>query len=199
MRNIAGTVFVEIALPISVYLILVVGGLPPVWALLSAAGVSVAVLSIGWLRTRKLTTLGAVVLAQFILGVIIALVTGDARFVLAKDYLVILVIALAAAVTIRLERPFIARIRRDLAPDPDRFEDQWHHNRAFRAAHRRLTWWWVIGLVSHALVAVVIIYAAPLTVAVITTNILTPLVLITLITITEAHTRRAVRLAASAC
>ncbi|MDQ1632430.1 MAG: hypothetical protein QOC80_2402, partial [Frankiaceae bacterium] len=117
--------------------------------------------------------------------------TGDARFVLVKDYVVTFVIALAALGTLGLDRPFIARIRRDLSPDPERFDDEWARNAAFRRVHRRLTALWVVGLVGEVVVAVVIVYTTPLAVAVVVTGVLTPAVLLTLIAVTQVRAGRA--------
>lgn len=189
MRNILRTVLVEVLTPIAVYLLLVGLRVAPVWALVGSAGVSVLVLAVGWVRTRTLSTLGLLVLAQFVLGVAIAMLTGDARFVLAKDYLLTLLVALAAAASLRLRRPFIARVRRDLSPDPGGFDEHWDTSPAFRRVHRRLTWAWVAGLAGQALVAITIIYSVPLTAAVVATNVLTPAVLLGLITLTEARAR----------
>jgi hypothetical protein len=152
--------------------------------------VSVAVLAVGWVRSRRTSALGVLVLVRFVLGIAVALVTGDARFVLLKDYLVTLVIALAAAGTLRLERPFIAWVRRDLAPDRERFDAQWRDNPAFRRVHRQLTRWWVGGLVGEVALAVVLIYTVPLTAAVVGTSVLTPAVLLGLIAVTQTRARR---------
>jgi hypothetical protein len=192
-RNIARTVLVDILIPIAAYLGLVRLGMAPVWALAASAGVSVLVLGLGWWRTRSLSTLGVLVLVRFLLGIVVAVVTGDARFVLVKDYLVTLLIAIAAAATLSLQRPFIARVRRDLSPDPVRFDQQWAANAEFRSVHRQLTKIWVVGLVAEVVVAIAVIYTAPLTVAVIVTNVLTPAVLLTLIAVTQARAGRAER------
>ena len=189
MRNVLRTVVVEVLTPIAVYLLLVGLAVPPVWALVGSAAVSVVVLAVGWARTRTLSTLGLLVLAQFVLGVVIALLTGDARFVLAKDYLITLLVALAAAASLRLRRPFIARVRRDLSTDPSRFDEQWDSSPAFRRVHRRLTWAWVAGLAGQAVLAIIVIYSVPLTAAVVATSVLTPAVLLGLITLTEARAR----------
>lgn len=189
--NILRTVLVDILLPIGAYFGLVGWGLTPAWALAASAGVSVAVLGIGWVRTRAVSTLGLLVLVRFLLGLVVALVTGDARFVIVKDYLVTFVIALVALGTLGLDRPFIARIRRDLSADPGRFDDEWVRNAAFRRVHRQLTALWVVGLVAEVVVAVVVVYTAPLSVAVVVTGVLTPAVLLTLIAVTQVRAGRA--------
>jgi intracellular septation protein A len=183
--NVIRTVLLDILLPIAAYFGLVSCGLAPAWALAASAGIAVVALGARWFRSRELSTLGLLVLVRFVLGVVVALLTGDARFVLVKDYLVTFVIALAALGTLRLGRPFIARIRRDLSPDPARFDEQWDRDPGFRRTHRRLTGLWVVGLVGEVVVAVVVIYTTPLAVAVVVTGVLTPAVLLTLTAVTQ--------------
>ena len=189
--NILRTVLFDILLPIGAYFGLVSRGLTPAWALAASAGIAVVALGVRWLRAGEVSTLGVLVLVRFVLGLLVALLTGDARFVLVKDYVVTFVIALAALGTLRLDRPFIARIRRDLSPDPERFDDEWVRNPAFRRTHRRLTALWVVGLVGEVVVAVVIVYTTPLAVAVVVTGVLTPAVLLTLIAVTQVRAARA--------
>ena len=165
--NILRTVLLDVLLPIGAYFALVSWGLTPAWALAASAGIAVVALGVRWLRAGEVSTLGVLVLVRFVLGLLVALLTGDARFVLVKDYVVTFVIALAALGTLRLDRPFIARIRRDLSPDPQRFDDEWARNAGFRRTHRRLTALWVVGLVGEVVVAVAIVYTTPLAVAVV--------------------------------
>jgi len=189
--NILRTVLLDVLLPIGAYFALVSWGLTPAWALAASAGIAVVALGIRWLRAGEVSTLGVLVLVRFVLGLLVALLTGDARFVLVKDYMVTFVIALAALATLGLDRPFIARVRRDLSPDPQRFDDEWARNAAFRRVHRRLTAMWVVGLVGEVVVAVAIVYTAPLSVAVVLTGVLTPAVLLTLIAVTQVRAGRA--------
>ena len=191
IKNVLGTVAVDIGLPIAAYFALVAVGLVPGWALTSSAAVSVISLAVRWWRSREVSTLGILVLVQFGLGVVVAVLTGNPRFVLAKDYLITFLIAIAALATLRLRRPFIARIRRDLSPDRDQFDAEWEDNPRFRAVHRELTWWWGVVLTVEVGVALAIIYTAPLGVAVVATNILTPAVLLGLIAFTQARASRA--------
>jgi hypothetical protein len=189
--NIVQTVLLDVLLPIGAYFGLVSWGLTPAWALAASAGIAVVALGVRYLRVREVSTLGVLVLVRFVLGLLVALLTGDARFVLVKDYAVTFVIALAALGTLRLDRPFIARIRRDLSPDPQRFDDEWVRNAAFRRTHRRLTALWVVGLVGEVVVAVAVVYTTPLAVAVVVTGVLTPAVLLTLIAVTQVRAGRA--------
>lgn len=191
IRNVLRTVATDIALPLAAFFALTAVGLKPVWALAIAAGVSVIVLGIEWTLTRHLSTLGILVLVRFGLGIVVALITGDARLVLAKDYVITAGIAAFAAATLRMKRPFIACIRRELTPDPERFDREWNGDEHFRRQHARLTWMWVAGLGLEVAIALLVIAVAPLTAAVVITNVLTPSVLLTLIGITQVIGHRA--------
>lgn len=152
IANALRTVGVQVVLPIAAYLLLVQLGTSAAWALVGSAGVSVVALVLEWIRSRQLSTLGLLVLVQFVLGIAVAGLTGDARLVLLKDYVITAVIVLGAAASLALPRPFIARVRRDLSPDRSAFDRRWTHQRGFRRVHRRLTLLWVAGLLGQAAV-----------------------------------------------
>ena len=190
ITNTLRTVSVQVVLPIGIYLLLVHSGVTAAWALVGSAAASVAALVVDYVRTREVSTLGLLVLVQFSLSVAVAGVTGNPRLVLLKDYLVTAAIALGALASLALRRPFIARIRRDLSPDRDTFDRRWATQAPFRRVHRRLTLLWTVGLLSEAGAAAVVIYAVPLVVAVVATNILTPAVLVALISITQSRVSR---------
>ncbi|MET0693864.1 MAG: VC0807 family protein [Propionibacteriaceae bacterium] len=190
ISNTLRAVGVQVVLPIATYLLLVQLGTSPAWALVGSAGVSVLALVLEWVRSRELSTLGLLVLIQFVLSIAVAGLTGNARLVLLKDYVITAAIAVGAAASLALPRPFIARVRRDLSPDRSTFDRRWTTQPTFRRVHRRLTVLWVAGLLGQAGVAAAVIYSTPITVAVIITNILTPAVLLTLISLTEIGVRQ---------
>lgn len=189
-RRLVGAVANNVGVPIGAYLLLVAVGWQPVWALVGAAGASVLVLAVQYARQREITTLGVLVLVRFALGIGVALVTGDARLELAKDFVVSGAIGVAALVSLLARRPLIARIRRDLSGDPATFDRWWAHDAGFRAVHRRLTLGWTLGLTLEAVSAIVLIYTLPLTPAVVVTSVLAPATLLGLISWTEWRARR---------
>ncbi|HEX7308540.1 VC0807 family protein [Lentzea sp.] len=189
LRVLAGVVE-NVGIPVASYLLLTWLGWQPVWALVGAAGVSVVVLGVQYVRTRALTTLGVLVLVRFALGVAVAVVTGDPRLELAKDFVITSAVGLFATATLVFERPFIARIRRDLSGEPDVFDRRWDNDRGFRAVHRRLTLLWSAGLLCEGAVAILLIYTLPLTAAVVATSVLAPATLLGLIGVTEWRARR---------
>ncbi|MDT8912425.1 VC0807 family protein [Amycolatopsis sp. PS_44_ISF1] len=180
----------NVGVPVGAYLLLTTIGWSPVWALVGAAGVSVVVLAAQYVRRRELTALGVLVLVRFALGVAVAVITGDPRLELSKDFAVTAAIGLFAAVSLAARRPFIARIRRDLSGDPEDFDHRWATDPGFEALHRRLTVLWTAGLLVEGAAAILLIYVLPLTAAVVATNVLAPATLLGLISFTEWRARR---------
>ncbi|MFE9581527.1 VC0807 family protein [Nocardia sp. NPDC006044] len=190
IRRTARAVLENIGIPVGCYLALTAAGWPPVWALVGGAGVSVLVLAVQYARTRQVTTLGVLVLVRFTVGVAIALWTGDPRLELAKDFAITFLLGLAAAASLVTARPLIARIRRDIVPDPDEFDRYWHCDSGFRRLHRNLTLIWTAGLSIESVTAVALIYILPLTSAVIATSVLSPVCLLGLIGWTQYRAHR---------
>ncbi|MFD4791558.1 VC0807 family protein [Streptomyces sp. NPDC058459] len=194
LLRLLGAVLENVGVPVGSYLLLTLLGWQPVWALVGASGVSVLILGGQYLRRHQLTALGVLVLVRFALGVAVAVITGDARLELAKDFVITSAIGGFAVLSLLLRRPLIARIRRDLSGDPGQFDLRWARDRGFRQVHRRLTLVWAAGLVTEGAVAVLLIYTLPLTAAVVVTNILAPATLLALISLTEWRARRYVSL-----
>lgn len=177
-RRVVSTAAATVVAPIAVYLALTAIGTPPVWALV-----------VGYVRTRRLTTLGLLVPLRFGLDIAVAAITGDPQLQLAKDFAITGVIGVVAVVSLSWRRPLIARIRRELSGRPEAFEESWRSDGAFRALHRRMTLVWAVALVREAVIGIVLVYALPLTAAVIVTSVLGPDTLFGLIGWTEYASR----------
>lgn len=175
----------NVGIPVGTYLVASGSGVPPVWALVVAAAASLVVTLVRWAVTRTIATLGVLVLVRFLLGVAVAVVTGDARLEIVKDLVITGLIGVVAVLTTGMRRPLIARIRRDLSGDPDGFDRDWRQP-GFRSLHRRLTGMWGAGLVGWLVVGTLLTYSLPLTWAVVVTNTGHPAVIIGLVVATEA-------------
>lgn len=179
----------NVGIPVVSYLVATACRVAPVWALVIAAGVSLVVSLARWARTRTISTLGMLVMVRFVLGIAVAVVTGDARLEIVKDLAITGLIGVVAVLSLAVRRPLIARIRRDLSGDPDGFDRDWRRA-GFRSLHRRLTWAWGAGLVGWLVLGTVLTYSLPLTWAVVTTNIGHPAVIVGLVLGTEAAVTR---------
>ncbi|MGH8918223.1 MAG: VC0807 family protein, partial [Actinomycetes bacterium] len=100
------------------------------------------------------------------------------------------VMGLAAAASLLLERPLIARIRRDFSGPKAEFDRTWAGHRDFRVLHRRMTAVWALALFAEAIVGTVVVYGLPLTLAVIVTTTLSPAVILALIAWTHVRAQR---------
>ncbi len=183
----------NVALPIAAYLLLTSLGAAPVWALTGSAAVAVVILAAGWVRTRSINALGIMVLVRFLLSLLLAGFTSDARLLLVKDAMITAGIALVMGGSLVVGRPLIERIRRELSADRAAFDSLMSDEPGYRFVHRRLTAVWTCGLLVEASVSATIALTAPLTAAVVITTITGPLVIATLVLWTEYSARAVAR------
>lgn len=182
-----------VLLPVGVYLLLTASGARDVIALTGSAAASVVLLGIGWLRTRTLNALGVLVLIRFSLSLLLLGFTSDARLLLVKDATLTCLTGLAILASLMLEKSFILRDQRDLAPDKDAFDHQLLTNRPLGRAYRRSTLLWGVGLTAEPFLEIVIVYSATLTTAVILCNGIGTILILSLIIITQLSVGRTER------
>jgi intracellular septation protein A len=189
VRAVVWSVVVDALLPFGIYLGLSALGVPAVAALAAAGGVALVRAIVTWVREREVNALSILLVARFTLGVAAAVLTGDARLVLAKDSLITGAMGLFVLVTLLLAKPFIYHIRRGLSPDRDRWDHWWATSSAFRSVHRRMTWVWGLGLVVDALSRIAVIYTAPLDLAAFVSQALAALSIVALVAWTQWYGR----------
>ena len=192
IRRTALAVAENIVVPLAVYFLLTAAGVATLWALLGSAGASTAVVALGWVRRRRISVLGVLVGAKFLLALAIALITGDVRLMLAKQALDVGVSALLMFATLVVGTPLLARIHRGFAADVAAFDRRWDTDEGFRADHRRVTATWGAGLAAAALSVVVAAYLTPVGLAVVLTQTLPVPVYLALIGWTQTRFTRQV-------
>jgi intracellular septation protein A len=147
--------FWDIGLSLAAYYGLRAMGASPYVALLGGtvtAGLRIAYV---WLRTRRLDGFAAFMLAEFVLGLGLAFVTGDARFLVAKDSLIFLA-------TCVIGRPMVWQAAARFQPAARaELERQWDTDAGFRRAFRILTLVWGAGLLAESVARVVVAYTLP--------------------------------------
>ncbi len=190
LRRVLSAVAETIVAPLAVYGLLTLCGVATVRALLGSAAVSVVVVVVGYLRHRRVSALGVLVGAQFLLALAIATITGDARLMLAKESFSTVVVALVFAASTLTATPVLARIHRDLTTRPGEFDRRWLDDPAFRRAHRRITAVWVCGLLTSATAVVAAAYLPPVDTAVVLTQVIPLPVYLALITWTQRRFTR---------
>ncbi|MCT1767553.1 hypothetical protein M3B92_15670 [Brevibacterium casei] len=169
--GVARTVLLEVALPLGVYGALRVFGVSEVWSLVAASGASALNGAAQWLRRRSIGLLGVIILLGLLVSAAIALVTDDPVAVYLVDPASNVLVAVLVVSMVSTQRPFVARIRRELSPRPTAFDCQWTTNSRFRAAHRQASWIWFAGLLLLAAVWVGFIAALPFDAAVVASRL----------------------------
>lgn len=138
------------------------------WPALLAATV-LAGLRIGWgaLRDRRLNPFATVMLVVFGMGVLLALASGDARFLLLKNSIVTAAVGLVFLATTFLGRPLTLSAAQSFQPDRrDEIEEAYRTTPDVRRGHRICSLVWGSGLVLEALVRVPLVYTLPISVMV---------------------------------
>lgn len=186
IRRSALAVAENIVVPLAVYFLLTAVGVTTIRALLGSAGASAAIVVFGWLRRRRVSVLGVLVGAKFLLALAIALIIGDVRLMLAKQALDVGASALLMLATVVVGTPLIARIHRSFAADVTSFDRRWAADEDFRADHRWVTATWGVALAVAALAVVGAAYLTPVGVAVVLTQVLPVPVYLALIGWTQA-------------
>ncbi|WP_410658235.1 VC0807 family protein [Amycolatopsis sp. lyj-112] len=160
----------DIAVPMVVYYVLVAFGWSSGSALVAATiAIGVLVLAVA-LKDRKVDGFGIFVLVVCAVTLLVSLVSGDERVLLAKDPATSGLAGLVFLGSIFLGRPvtfFISRRIRALSPARKASWDRLYAAEAdFRRMHRVSTLGWGIVLVAEAVVRLTLIYLLPVSVMV---------------------------------
>ncbi|MFD1537863.1 VC0807 family protein [Nonomuraea guangzhouensis] len=160
------TLLPDVALPIAVYYACRGFGVDEqVALLLGAAAALVRVLLVAAVR-RRFNGLAALVCGGFAIGLLLAFLTGDPRFVLAKESILSGLLGLLLLGSCLVGRPLMyALMRRLTADDPQKpaeWDRLWGSAPEFRRLFRTLTLVWGVGLLAEAVIRIPLIYRLPL-------------------------------------
>jgi hypothetical protein len=157
----------DVGLPLATYYVLHALGVGDWPALLAASGV--AALRIAWeaVRRRRLNPFATVMLVVFGIGLVLSLISGDARFLLLKDSITTGAVALVFLVTSVRGTPLTLAAMQSFAPHraaglAAAYRDDPHVRRGVR----RTSAVWGFGLLAEALVRVPLVYLLPVSVMV---------------------------------
>jgi intracellular septation protein A len=189
-RTIAWTLALDVLLPFAAYLVLLGLGVHEAAALATAGGVALVRAIVIWIRDREVGALSVLLVVRFSLGVVAALLTGDARFVLAKDSVITATVGVAILVSLLAAKPLIYYIRRSLSPRRRVFDAQWERSAEFRALNRRMTWVWGVGLIGESTLRVLVVYTLPIEVAAFLSQAMAAGAIILLVAWTQWYGRR---------
>ncbi|GAA2157804.1 VC0807 family protein [Actinomadura napierensis] len=155
----------DLVVPTAGYFLLHALGMDDVWALTvagSAAGVTTVVNSV---RRRRVDLLGALVCAELVLSVVLALATDNPRLVLARAAFYLAIGGAALLASSAAGRPITYPAAEPMATkgDPVRaraYAATWDRSAEFRRIHTRLSSFVGIGMLAYAALRLVIIFTA---------------------------------------
>ena len=157
VRQVLPSLVLDLAMPVVVFFVLRTYGVSTLLAIVAGGAFPLLNVARGWLLSRRLEPVGLIAVTCIAFGTAAALISGSVLVALLKDFILMgsfgLLFLLSAIAT---ERPAMFYILRQFIAgnDPVRlqwWEGLWQHDR-FRAALRRVTIVWGLGLFVEALV-----------------------------------------------
>jgi hypothetical protein len=163
-------ILVEVGLPVLTYYGLHAIGISDYRALVAATVVAGLRLGFVALHHRKLDGFAAFMMTVFAVGLALSFVTGDARFMLAKDSAGTAIAGLIFLGTCIIGRPISFYAAQRFAGTTGRsqtwWNDRWQTSPAFRRGFRVMSLVWGVGLLIEAAVRILLIYVLPIDVMV---------------------------------
>lgn len=118
-------------------------------------------------RVRSWNLFASVMLVSFAIGLGLAFVSGDPRFLLLKHSIMGSAVALTFLVAAAVARPITLAAAQAWAPDrAETLAAEYQNNPDVRRGHRMASLVWGFGLLTEALIRVPLIYLLPISVMV---------------------------------
>jgi intracellular septation protein A len=157
VRQVLPSLVLDVAMPIIVFFALRAYGVSTLLAIVAGGAFPLINVGRGWILSQRIEPLGMIVITCIIFGTAAALISGSVLVALLKDFVLMGSFGLLfLASVIAAERPVMFYILRQFIAgnDPVRlqwWEGLWQHA-GFRAAQRRVTVVWGLGLLMEALI-----------------------------------------------
>ena len=185
----------DVGMPMAVYYTLHALGAGDLVALGAGTALAGVFVLADVVRKRRLDAMAGVILAGFTLGIALTLVSGDARFVIAKESIASALFGAAFLVSVAVGKPltYLAARHRLAESDPDAaaaFERRYRTVPDVRRSMRTLAVLWGAGLLCEAALRVVLVYHLPVSTMVWLSTVLTVVTIGGLIALTIAFVRR---------
>ncbi|WP_433432805.1 VC0807 family protein [Nonomuraea sp. CA-141351] len=160
------TLIPDVLLPIAVYYLCRRLGVEDELALLLGAAAALIRVLLVAIVSRRFNGLATLVCAGFAIGVLLTLLTGDPRFLLAKESVLSGLLGLLLLGSCLTGKPLMYTLMRRLtADDPAKlaeWEQRWQSAPQFRQVFRTLTLVWGFGLLAESIIRIPLVYSLPL-------------------------------------
>ena len=165
-RNLKGlvkTLIWDVGGPAVVYYALRTLGVPELLALAAAAGFALVRIAFTALRDRRFDGVAAVMAGVFGVGLVLTLITGDPRAMLAKDSVVTGAAGMVFLGSCLIRRPLMYTLIRRVLPEPRRAEaaERRRTEPGYRRTLTLMSAVWGVILLTEAVVRVVLVYSLP--------------------------------------
>jgi hypothetical protein len=157
----------DVGLPMISFYVLRLTGVSQWWALLAATLIASA--RVGWvaLRSRRMTWFGGLMALVYGIGLVMTLVTGDPRLLLANTSLSTAIIGAGFLVSLAFDRPLTLTTYQAWRPQhADAWSGAYASDPLVRLTFRQSAWSWGFGMLGAALLRLPLIYLLPLDAAV---------------------------------
>ena len=189
----------DIGLPLATFYGLHLAGATDWVALLTASGAAAVRLVWGVVRDRRLNPFAVVMLVVFGVGLALALIGGDPRFLLLKDSATTAAVGLTFLVTTLLGRPLTYAAMQSFNPaQAAHLAQRYETDPRVRHGYRLTSLVWGIGLLVEATLRVPLIYLLPVSVMVAVSQAMMIAAFVLLIAWTSWYSRRAAARASQA-
>jgi hypothetical protein len=154
----------DIGLPLAIFYGARAAGVDAWLAVLLGAVGPVAGNVLSWRRQRHLDTTAIFIIVAMALSLVVALFTGDARALLARESWITGALGLWMLVSLAMARPFMLDIAIKISPPAvgERYEQLWRDNAVFHRWIRVASLAWGASFVLDALARVVMAYTLPI-------------------------------------
>jgi hypothetical protein len=189
----------DIGLPLVAFYGLHLAGATDWAGLLTASAAAAVRLVWGVVRDRRVNPFAAVMLVVFGVGLALALIGGDPRFLLLKDSMTTAAVGLTFLITTLLGRPLTYAAMQSFNPAKAAYLAQrYQTDPRVRHGYRLTSLVWGVGLLVEATVRVPLIYLLPVSVMVAVSQAMMIAAFVLLIGWTSWYSRRAAARAAQA-
>jgi len=184
-------------LPILLANVLLSRGVQPVYALVAGAIFPLLDATVGIARSRQANLLSVLSLAFIMVGAVSSLLSGDARFTLAKNSFFTGVFGLMFLSTLVIDKPIMFRMGRQFAtgavPEKVAYWDSLWQYATFRRSQYVMTAVWGLSFILEAISRIVVVYTftVPLNMMQIISELMSYVVLGVLICWTIAYAKAA--------
>jgi len=182
----------DIGLPLVAYYALHFLGASDWVALLAASGAAALRIVQGAVRDRRLNLFALVMLVVFGVGLVLALIGGDPRFLLLKDSFTTAAVGLTFVGTTLFDRPLTLAAMQSFSPDKaELLAERYRTDQRVRHGYRLSSWVWGGGLLLEAALRVPLIFLLPIDVMVAVSQAMMIAAFALLIAWTSWYSRRA--------